>query len=156
MVVSTILSDRICCRISLGACADCPADTNFGGTFFHGYHHNIRYADGTCQQSPQSYHPNQYVDTGKQIVYHRKHCFRIQVHKCLFVVRRDIMRSFNNLFHFRLYVGHFDSMLHGEQMTSIRPPKLYVCCIVVKGRVTASEARPCMFISPSEEDMPIT
>ena len=54
------------------------------------------------------------MDTGKQIIDHRKHRFGIQEHKCLFVVGSDIMRSFDNLFHSGVYVGSLDSMFHGE------------------------------------------
>ena len=54
------------------------------------------------------------MDTGKQVIDHRKHRFGIQIHKCLFVVGSDIMRSFNDLFHSGVYVGYLDSMFHGE------------------------------------------
>ena len=65
---------------------DGTADTDFGGSFLDGNHHDVAHPNGSGQQSAQSYHPTEDVDTFEQVVYHAEKGFGINAYHGLLVV----------------------------------------------------------------------
>ena len=79
-----------------------------------GYHHDIRYADSSGKQRPQTYHPDKKAHSNHQVIHHGEHSFRIQKHDGLFVIGSNVVRCFYKTFHFGLHVFHFYSRFHDE------------------------------------------